>query len=151
MGTWNALYSGCVWTVFCRHAQMVWDALSCRSLSAKEPLIIGLFCEKDLLAHGMHCIVDACGLSLADMLQWYEACKRWIRPGMEKSHSGCSWTAWCVVNMLHKNGMSPIIRTNGMIFCSILYLNFRSVYSRLKYMRSVILVMVDSLPASTEM
>ena len=44
------------------------------------------------------------------------------RRRMEKSHSGCPRTAWCVVNMFHKNGMSPLIRTNGTIFYKFLFL-----------------------------
>jgi len=36
----------------CENRMAMMNALSCRSLFAKEPLIIGLFCEK--------CLVDAC-------------------------------------------------------------------------------------------
>ena len=54
------------------------------------------------------------------------------RPRMEKSHSGCPRTAWCVVNMFHKNGMSSMIKTNGTIFYSVLYGNFGAAGRRLK-------------------
>jgi len=72
------------------------------------------------------------------------------RPRMEKSHSACSRTVWCVVNMFHKNGTSSLTRTNGPIFYSILCGNLRELYLRLKYMYSVISVLVDSLPGNTK-
>jgi len=72
---------------------------------------------------------------------------------MEKSHSGCPRTAWCVVNMFHKNGMSPLIITNGTtwICYSILYRNSPALYIRLKYMYSVISVKLDWLPGNTKL
>jgi len=76
-----------------------------------------------------------------------------FRARMEKSHSGCSRTAWCVVNMFHKNGTSSLTRTNGPIFYSILCGNLRELYLRLRYMYSVISVIsviVDSLPGNTK-
>ena len=69
---------------------------------------------------------------------------------MEKSHSGCPRTVWCVVNTFHKNGMSPLRRTNGTIFYSILYRNLRLLYDRLKYVYLVISVIVDWLSGNTK-
>ena len=69
---------------------------------------------------------------------------------MEKSHSGCSRTVWCVVNIFHKNGMSPLIITNGTICYSILYSNSTQLYIRPIYMYSVISVIVDWLPGNTK-
>jgi len=69
---------------------------------------------------------------------------------MQKSHSGCPRTAWCEVNMFHKNGKSPLIRTNGTIFYSISYCTLRPLYSRLEHVYSVISVIVDPLPSNTK-
>jgi len=41
-------------------------------------------------------------------------------PRMEISHFNHPRTAWCVVNMFHKNGMSQLIRTNGTILSPII-------------------------------
>jgi len=50
---------------------------------------------------------------------------RWnaFRPRVEKSHSWWPRTVWCVVNMfqVHKNGMRPLIISNGTKCYSILY------------------------------
>jgi len=72
------------------------------------------------------------------------------RPRMEKSH--CCWprTAWCVVNMFHKNGMRPLIITNGTVCYSTLYCNSPTLYNRLKYVYSVISVKLDWLPGSSK-
>ena len=56
----------------------------------------------------------------------------YIRPRIEKSHSGCPRTAWCEVIKFHKNGIRPLIRANGTIFHPILCFNLRAVYSGLK-------------------
>jgi len=45
--------------------------------------------------------------------------------------------------------MGSIIRPIGTIFYSLLYLNSRRGFNRLKYLYSVISVIVDSLPANT--
>ena len=75
----------------------------------------------------------------------------WLGPlRMEKSQSGCARTAWCVVNMFHKNGMSPLTRTHGTIFNPVLYCNLRALQSRLKYVYSVISVIVNSLSGNTK-
>jgi len=89
-------------------------------------------------------VTDMC-VYMNESCLWYS-----IRPKMKKSHSGCPRTAWCVVNMCHKNGMSGSIRTHGTIFNSILYCNFQDLHSRLKCMYSVISVIVDSLPGNTK-
>ena len=52
------------------------------------------------------------------------------------------------LSLIHKRGISPMIRTNGTILYSILYFNSRAVYSKLKYMFSVISVKFDLLPAN---
>ena len=52
--------------------------------------------------------------------------------------------------MFLKNGTSPIIRTDGTISWSLLYLNSIAVNMRLKYYCSVISVIVDSLPGKTK-
>ena len=67
------------------------------------------------------------------------------RPRMEKSHSGCPWTAWCVVNIFHKNGMRPLIISNGTICYSISYRNSPPLYIRIKYVYSVISVKLNWL------
>jgi len=72
-----------------------------------------------------------------------------IRPRMQKSHSDCPRTAWCVVNMFHKNGMGPLIMANGTIWCSILHCNSPWPYIRIKYMYSVISVKLDWLPGNS--
>jgi len=43
----------------------------------------------------------------------------------------------------------PVIRSIGTIFYSLVYVNLRLVFSRLKFSYSVISVLVDSLPADT--
>jgi len=43
-----------------------------------------------------------------------------------------------------------MMRTNGTTLYSILYLNARAVYSRPKYIHSVISVKLDLLPANTK-
>jgi len=53
--------------------------------------------------------------------------------------------------MFHKNQMSPMIRSSGTIFYSLLYFSSRVGFSELKHLYPVILVIVDSLPANTEM
>jgi len=73
-----------------------------------------------------------------------------IRPRMEKSHSIHPRTAWCVVNMFHKNGMIPFIRTNCATFYLIIDCNFQALYSSLKYMYSVVSVLLDLLPGNTK-
>jgi len=45
-----------------------------------------------------------------------------VCPRMEKSNL-IERTVWCVVNMFHKNGMRPLIITNGKKCYSILYCN----------------------------
>ena len=52
--------------------------------------------------------------------------------------------------MFHKNGIGPIIRTNGTIFESILYLNSARVYIRLIYVYPVISVNNKRLPGNTK-
>jgi len=52
---------------------------------------------------------------------WFDSLP--FHPRMEKSHSGCPRTAWCIVHMSHKNGMSPLILTNGTI-CMYIYIFF---------------------------
>jgi len=54
------------------------------------------------------------------------------------------------LNMFHKNGMSPTIRTNCTICHSILYSNSRAIYHRLKYLYQVISVKLDLLHANTK-
>jgi len=72
------------------------------------------------------------------------------RPRMEKSHSCWPRTAWCVVNMFHKNGMRPLIITNGTICYSTLYCNSPWLYNRQKYVYSVISVKLDWLPGNSK-
>jgi len=79
---------------------------------------------------------------------WYDSLI--CRPRIGKSHSGSPRTAWSVVNMFPKNGMGLLIRTNGTIFYSILNCNLRALHSRLKYVYSVISVIVDWLPGNTK-
>jgi len=74
----------------------------------------------------------------------------YIRPRMEKSHSCWPRTAWCVVNMFHKNGMRPLIIANNTICYSILYCNSPTPHIRLKYMYSVISVKLDWLPGNSK-
>ena len=69
---------------------------------------------------------------------------------LEKSHCCCPRTAWCVVNMFHKNGMRPLIITNGTICYSVLYCNSPRLDIRLKYMYYVISVKLDWLPDSSK-
>ena len=52
--------------------------------------------------------------------------------------------------MFHKNGIGPIIRANGKIFWSLLYLNSTVVYIGLKYVYSVISVFDKRLPGNTK-
>jgi len=52
--------------------------------------------------------------------------------------------------MFHKNKMGSRIRPNGTVFYSLLYLNSRQGFDGLKYMYSVISVIVDSLPGNTK-
>ena len=52
--------------------------------------------------------------------------------------------------MFHKNKMGSIIRSTGTIFYSLSYSNSRTHFYRLKYMYSVISVIVDSLPGNTK-
>jgi len=52
--------------------------------------------------------------------------------------------------MLHKNKSCSIIRSTGTVFYSLLYLNSRRGFNGLKYMYSVISVIVDSLPGNTK-
>ena len=46
--------------------------------------------------------------------------------------------------------MGSIIRFTGTVFYSLLYLNSRGGFNGLKYMYSVISVIVDSLPGNTK-
>ena len=69
---------------------------------------------------------------------------------METSHFSCPRRAWCVVNILYKNGLSPLISTNCTICYSILYCNSPALYIRLKYVYSVISVIVDWLPGNNK-
>jgi len=46
--------------------------------------------------------------------------------------------------------MGSIIKSTGTVFYSLLYLNSRKGFYGLKYMYSVISVIVDSLPGNTE-
>ena len=52
--------------------------------------------------------------------------------------------------MFQRNGIGPIIRTNGTVFWSILYLNSDRVYIRLIYVYSVISVNDKRLPGNTK-
>ena len=52
--------------------------------------------------------------------------------------------------MFHKNQMGSIIRSTGTVFYSLLYVNSRQGPHGLKYVYSVISVIVDSLPANTK-
>ena len=69
---------------------------------------------------------------------------------MEKSHSGCPRTAWCVVNVFHKNGMSPLIITNSTICYSILRCYLPALYIKWRYMYSVISVKLYWLLGNTK-
>ena len=72
------------------------------------------------------------------------------RPRMKKSHSCWPRTAWCVVNVFHKNGMRPLIIANRTKCYSISYCNSPRLYMRLKYMYSVISVKLDWLPGNSK-
>ena len=74
----------------------------------------------------------------------------WECSRMEKSHSCWPRTVWCVVNMFRKNGMRPLIITNGTICYSILYFNSPALYIRLKCTYSVISVKLDWLPGNNK-
>jgi len=87
-----------------------------------------------------HCNTTHCNTTLC-------AC---VRSKMEKSHSCWPRTVWCEVNMFYKNGMRPLMIPNGTKCYSILYCNSQWLYIRLKYMYSVISVIVDSLPGNTK-
>jgi len=52
--------------------------------------------------------------------------------------------------MFHKNKMGLIIRYNGIVFYSLLYLNSWQGFDALTYMYSVIPAIVDSLPGNTK-
>jgi len=52
--------------------------------------------------------------------------------------------------MFHENELSPMIRSSDTIFYSLLYLNLRLSFGRLKYLYTVISVSVDLLPANTK-
>ena len=52
--------------------------------------------------------------------------------------------------MIHKNKLGSIIRLTGTEFYSLLYLNSRRAFCKIKYMYSVISVIVDSLPGNTK-
>ena len=52
--------------------------------------------------------------------------------------------------MFHKNQMGSIIRSTGAVFYSLLYLDSRQGYNGLKYVYSVISVIVNSLPGNTK-
>jgi len=52
--------------------------------------------------------------------------------------------------MFHTNKMGSIIRSTGTVFYSFSYLNSRQALNGLKYMYSVIPVIVDSLPGNTK-
>jgi len=52
--------------------------------------------------------------------------------------------------MFHKNKVGSIIRSTGTVFNSLLHLNSRQGFNGLKYMYSVILVIVNSLPGNTK-
>ena len=73
---------------------------------------------------------------------------------MEKSHSGCPRTDGCVVDMSHKNGMSPLIRTDCTIFYSFLYCNLghlrRKYDVRRIFVYSIISVKLDCLFGDTK-
>jgi len=73
-----------------------------------------------------------------------------IRPRMEKSHSCWPRTVWYAVNMFHKNGMRPLIISNGTKCYSILYCNSTRLYIRLKYTYSVISVELNWLPGNSK-
>ena len=49
-----------------------------------------------------------------------------------------------------KTKLVPNIRSTGTVFYSLLYLNSQQGFDGLKYMRSVISVIVDSLPGNTK-
>jgi len=72
------------------------------------------------------------------------------RPRMEKLHSCWPRTAWCVLNMFHKNGMRPLIIPYGTICYIILYGNSPILYIKLKYMYSVISAKLHWLPGSSK-
>ena len=52
--------------------------------------------------------------------------------------------------MFHKNKLGSIIRSTGTVFYSLLFLNSRRGFHGLKYVYSVISVIVDSLPGNTK-
>jgi len=52
--------------------------------------------------------------------------------------------------MIHKNKLGSIIRLTGTEFYSLLYLNSRRAFCKIKYMYSVISVIVESLPGNTK-
>jgi len=66
---------------------------------------------------------------------------------MVKSNYGCPRKAWCAVNMFHINGM---IINNGTICYSVLYFSSPVLCIRMKYMQSVISVIVYWLPGNTK-
>ena len=69
-----------------------------------------------------------------------------IRPRVERSHSCCLQTAWCVLKNVSRKWNEFNSKTQ---WYSILYLNLRAVYTRLKYMYSVMSVIAHLLPANT--
>jgi len=52
--------------------------------------------------------------------------------------------------MFHKDKMGSIIRSTDTVFYSLLYLHSRPGFNGLKYVYSVISVLVDSLPGNTK-
>jgi len=52
--------------------------------------------------------------------------------------------------MFHKNKMGSIIRSTGTVFYSLLHFNLRQGFNGLKYVYSVISVIVDSLSGNTK-